>query len=305
MKNFLNVSCAAGVLLLGSLLPPAFAGDPAISEEPATAAAERRLIDLTLGNFLTAGWNESWAKRPHPDGAPDLTLLRAQSNLLLRSLRMDYFYERPLETSGVRDVQFLNELVEYGFNRRLMLAVFGNYQWVNSRAGEDLEGASYGALARVQLIDTPHASYALNLRVAAPNHDLHETLTTTSFSLAGWHDLTPLGLKRVGLYWHVQEETFTGRHARGARQNDLTYDISLAKTWTAPTAPIGNLSTFLETYARTDLDGPRRGKSVVTLTPGLRFTLARQHVFMAGVEIPVTEPRPYEQIVRLTYILSF
>lgn len=292
-------------MVLAMLSPRALAGDRDILAEPTSAASERRLIDLTLGNFFSAGWNESWQKRSHPDGAPDLTLLRVQSNLLLRSLRTDYFYEHPLESSGKDNIQFINQLAEFAINRRVMLAVFGNYEWVNSQGPDNLEGASYGGLLRLQLWDTPRASYALNLRVAAPNHDLGETLTTTSFSFAGWHDLTPLGLDRVGLYWHVQEQTFTGRHAPGSKQNELTYDVSLAKTWTSPKAALGNFSTFFETYARTDLDGPRAGRSVVTLTPGLRFTLAHHHVFMAGVDFPVSEPRPYEHLVRLTYILSF
>jgi hypothetical protein len=303
--KLLKVTSAAIALSAWMLMATMFAGDIGLLSDPKSAASERPLIDLTLTNFFSAGWNEAWQKMPHPDGAPDLTLLRVQSNLLLRSLRTDYFYERQLKSSGERDVQFVNQLVEYPFNRRLMLAVFGNYAWVDVLGDDDREGTSYGALARFQLIDTPRTSYALNLRVAAPNHALGETLTTSSVSLAGWHDLTPLGLDRVGLYWHVQGETFTGPHALVAKQNDLTYAVSLAKTWTSPSAPLGNLSTFFETFARTDLDGPRSGKTLVTLTPGLRFTVAHHHVFMAGLEIPVTEPRPYEQIVRVTYILSF
>lgn len=82
-------------------------------------------------------------------------------------------------------------------------------------------------------------------------------------------------------------------------------DLSLAKTWTSPDGRFGNFSTFLETYARTDLDGPEVGHKVVSLTPGLRFNVRHHHVFMLGIELPVTHSKPYEQIIRFTYIYAF
>jgi hypothetical protein len=270
-----------------------------------SATLQTRLSDLSLANFLSEGWSQPWEKRPHPDGAPDLTLLRVQTNQLVRSLRTDYFSERTLESSSERGVQFVNQLVEYPFNRRLMLAVFGSYQWIDLRDGEDECGGTWGGLARFQLVDTQRASYALNLRAVAPNDGLADRKTTLSFSLAGWHDLAPLGLDRMGLYWHVQEETFLGPRASGAKGNDLTYAVSLAKTWTSPDSALGNLTTFVEAYAKTDIDGRKAGHSVVTLTPGLRCNFAHHHIVMAGVDLPVSSPRPYEQLFRLTYIYSF
>jgi len=67
----------------------------------------------------------------------------------------------------------------------------------------------------------------------------------------------------------------------------------------------GNASTFVEAYGRTDLDGPDRGRTLVTLTPGVRVTFAHRHIVMAGVEFPLTERRPFDRIIRLTYIVSF
>ena len=269
------------------------------------AAEAPVLTDLSLANFFGAGWNEPWVKRPHPDGAPDLTLLRVQSNLLLRSSRTDYYFERTTSSNKDRSVQYANELIEYALNRRLMLAAFGNYQWIDGRSAADRQGGAYGALLRLQLVDTPHASYAINYRAMAPNFGLGETQTLNSLALAGWHDLTPLGLNRVGLYWHVQEETYFGPRASGGRQNDLTYDLSLAKTWTSPNAVLGNFSTFLETYSKTDLDGRLHGQSVVMLTPGLRFNVQHSHVFMFGVDVPLSDPRPYDDLFRFTYIYCF
>lgn len=301
------ISVAICSLLIAFLSTSARAGDimRASKRSSSSSTSEENLSDLTLSNFFSAGWGDPWKKRTHADGAPDMTLLRVQTNLLLRSLRTDYYYQRLTHKNSDRDIEYLSQLVEYAFNRRLMLAVFGSYEWVDSRIGEDVNGPAWGAFARFQLIDTAHASYAMNFKVTAPNGGLDEKQTTLSAALAGWHDLTPLGLDRVGLYWHVQEETLAGPHAAGVRQNDLTYDLSLAKTWTRSDAPLGNFSTFVEAYAKTDLDGPHPGKTSVTLTPGLRCTIARHHVVMVGVDLPLTHPRTFVETFRLTYIYSF
>ena len=303
--KYIRVQSALSALFVLLLSRSALAGDYWVTPDRPAAAAETKLTDLTLGNFFSDGWSDPWSKRAHADGAPDMTLLRVQTNLLLRSLRTDFYAERLTHGSSNRDIEYLSQLVEYAFNRRLMLAVFGNYQWVDARVGDDPNGPAWGALARIQLVDTEHASYALNLRVAAPNGGLYEKQTTLSAALAGWHDLTPLGLDRVGLYWHVQEETRAGPHPDGVEQNDLTYDVSLAKTWTSRDAPFGLFSTFVEAYARTALDGPAPGRTTVTLTPGLRCTFAKRHIFMVGVDIPVTHPRPFDEIFRVTYIYCF
>lgn len=262
------------------------------------------LPDVTLQDIFSDGWTDSWVKRFRPEGAPDLTLLRVQSNLLLRSLRTDGFIEQPA-SSGDSRVSSVTPLVEYAVNRRLMPGFFVNYQEIDHASGGGLEGWTYGGLVRLQLVDTANTSYAFNLKMTAPNSGLGDRQTLTSFALAGWHNLRPLGLGRMGLYWHLQEETLLGHRVPGTRQNDLTYDISLAQTWTGAGETFGLLTTFAETYAKTDLDGHHSGRTVVTLTPGVRTTLAHHHVVMFGVDFPLNDPKPYDQLYRLTYIYSF
>jgi hypothetical protein len=170
---------------------------------------------------------------------------------------------------------------------------------------DDSEGSAIGGFARLQLVDTASSSLATTFKAALPNHDIGEQDTTLSLAVAGWQDLAPFGLKRMGLYYHLQEETLAGPAKPGSPRNDLTYDVSLARTWSSPESYFGNATTFLEAYGRTDLDGIHNGRSTLTLTPGLRATIAHRHIVMAGVEFPVTDPRPYERIVRLTYIYNF
>jgi len=171
--------------------------------------------------------------------------------------------------------------------------------------GEDFDGGALAAFTRIQLVDKPKSSVAFTFRAGFPSRDLHQKLSTLSFAVEGWQDLASIGLKRTGLYWHVQEETYAGPAAAGVRRNDLTYDLSLAKTWTGPDAFLGNATTFLEAYGRTDLDGNTSGLTTVTLTPGVRVNIAHRHILMAGVDFPVTEPRPFDRTIRVTYIFNF
>ena len=263
------------------------------------------LADLTLENLFSAGWGDGWVKRPHPDGTPDLTLLRVQSNLLLQSVRTDTYLENPTAASGDKRVEYASSLLEYALNRRLMVGGFGTFQEVDRQSGGGRNGWTYGGLTRLQLIDREDASYAFNWKLTAPNRGLGDRQTLSGFALAGWHDLSPIGLSHVGVYWHLQEETLLGPRTPSARQNDLTYDLSLARTWTSPKQALGNLSTFVEAYSKTDLDGRHRGRTVVTVTPGIRGTLVGHHVLMFGVDIPVNSPRPYDVLYRVTYIFSF
>ena len=43
----------------------------------------------------------------------------------------------------------------------------------------------------------------------------------------------------------------------------------------------------------------------MTLTPGVRATIAHRHIVMAGVEFPRTADRPFDRILRFTYIFNF
>jgi hypothetical protein len=103
----------------------------------------------------------------------------------------------------------------------------------------------------------------------------------------------------------VQEETLAGPVKTGGRRNDFTCAVSLATTWSSPDSFFGNATTFIEAYGKTDLDGKDSGHTVVTLTPGIRATFAHRHIVMAGVEFPLTNPHPFDRVVRLTYICNF
>jgi hypothetical protein len=274
-------------------------------QEP--AAQEGQISDLTPLNLFSAGWGEPWFKRPRRGLAPDMALLRVQLNFMERTFRLDDAYQHHVQDGKNKSINFAQAFMPYAFDRRIAVEVSANYQWNERVAGPDLNGGGGAIGARLQLVDTEGSSLLFGVRAQAPNRGLNETRTTLGFSLAGFNDLTePLGLDRMGLYYHVQYDRFSGPTPSGTKTDDFTYALSIAKTWTDLDAcPFGNFTTFLEGYGFTNLDGTQHGKSVLSLTPGFRFCLGKGHNFMAGVDLPVSNPHPWSEVFRITYMINF
>jgi hypothetical protein len=266
----------------------------------------RHLSDLSVGNFFTEGWNQEWEKWRHY--TPDMALLRVTTNFLERELRADYAHTDVANSATTDSSDFANMLMAYALNRRLMLEVIGNYQWNDLKTGDTVSGASAAFLVRLQLVENATQSYSFQSRVSAPNKGIGQTQTPLTFGLAGWQDVHAWipALGRFGLYFSFQYEDLLGPHKAGATQNDVTYDVSIAETWTTPSTPVfGNLTTFLEAFGQTFLDGTNSGKTNVTLTPGVRFWFIPENSFTFGVDLPVSHAPAVHSVVRATYILNF
>lgn len=281
----------------------------------ASAAPPAPPSDLTLSNFFTAGWDEDFIKRRRLSGTPDFALLRVQTNFLEREFRANYFLQSNLRSPTRENLQDFDALIAWGFNRRLMLELTGACQWVDARKGADLNGSDPGLVGRLQLVDTERSSYSLNFRAAAPNRGLGEQQTAFSYGLAGFEDLAAwLELNRVGLYYSVQFDSLAGPGEEGAKRTDAAYDVTLAKTLTAPDTPLlGNFTVFVENFAQTDLDGAHAGRTLVTITPGVRFNLGKtervklgiDNWLLFGVDLPVSSFQPWEALYRFSYITNF
>ena len=150
-------------------------------------------------------------------------------------------------------------------------------------------------MGRIQLVDLPGTSYAVTLRATAPDTGIGQEDTTLSAALAGWQDLSGLGLGPRQRY------AFTSRrkpmsdqaHQEPSATTSLTPSRWLTKTWTRPDMPVlGNFSIFVEGYGTTILGGTEKecddhhGHARASGT-----TLWHSNVLMAGVDIP-TRPVP-------------
>jgi hypothetical protein len=277
------------------------AGTPELTPTAAPSAD-----DLTLSNFFSEGWNQPFTLRSSlPDGAPDLPLFHTATNFLVRVTRTDYSFQNDLDKSSVKNVNFLDQYIDYAFNERFMISLFGDYTWLNKKAGADLDGAGGGAAARFQLIDTPTSSDCLNLRVDVPEKDLGVHTTRLSPTFAGWQDLSQMGAKGVGFYYSAEDDIYAGEQTPGTMRNALGYDVALAKTWTKGTAPVADLTTFVEFAGGTNLDGNQRSYTDVSVTPAVQFIVGGHNLVMLGVDFPLTHPSAEVNVYRVTYIYLF
>jgi len=275
-------------------------------EKPAHAGTTQHLSDLSLGNLFTEGWNQEWEKWRRY--TPDMALLRVTTNFLERELRADYAKTEVANSATTDSTDFVNVLMAYAVNRRLMLEVIGNYQWNDRINGPLISGAGAAFLARLQLVENADQSYSFQARVSAPNKGIGATQTSLQFGLAGWQDVHSWvpALGKFGLYYSFQYESLVGNGAANILKNDIGYDVSFAETWTTPsTRFFGNLTTFLEFFGQTLLDGPSSGKTNVTVTPGFRFWSIPENSISFGVDLPITHLPAVHNVYRATYILNF
>ncbi len=262
--------------------------------------------DLGILDFFTEGWSQDWVHR-HRE-TRDMALLKVTTNFLERELRVDYAYTSLLGNARYTGTSFLNTLMAYAVNRRLMLEIIANYQWNVHPGTVPVNGGGGAALVRFQLVDTATASYSAQIRVSAPNKGIGQTQTTFGYSLAGWQDVRAWipAVGRMGLYYSFQYDNLQGPAPATATRNAISYVLSLAETWTHASTPVvGDLTTFLELYGTTPLDGASKGKNVLSLTPGVRFWFVPKSSFTFGAELPVSHAPPYSVNWRGTYILNF
>jgi hypothetical protein len=330
-----NIAMFSGLFVAGVMAATAWAGEPAsapvysvptdptmpiVANDAACASGDAQAKedtpqDLTLWNLFSAGWDEAFTRRSSEGRAPDMALLRVQTNFMEREVRVNYFHQHNINSARRENLDDFDVLIAYGLNRRFMIEIVGIEQWVDARDRiPDFDGATARLVGRLQLISTGDSSYSFNFQASAPNRGLGDKQTTLSYGLAGFEDLTRFGLYRVGLYGSVLFDSFAGPHPAGARLDDVQYDITLAKTLTDPkTKLIGNFTVFAELFAQTDLDGDHSGTTLVSITPGVRFNLGTlpgwglgiDNWIMMGVDIPLSGPRPWDATFRFTYIKNF
>jgi hypothetical protein len=324
-----NMGCVAAVLmLLASPHGRAFAQDAVVINDPyvvttqgqtmipASAGGGGSLSDLTLFNFFSAGWDEDSSRRVRETGTPDYALLKVQTNFMEREFRVNYFYEPAINSAKRDDLNNMDAIMAWAFNRRFMIEVKATDQWFDDRGKTaDQDGTIASLVGRLQLIDTESSSYSFNFQVNTPNRGTGQTQATYSYGLAGFEDLGYwLKLNKVGFYYSFLFDSLDGPNEVGATRNDVQYDIAIAKTLVAQDVPlIGGLTPFVEFFAQTNLDGATASQTVVTITPAVRFNLGKSdrvnfgkdNWILFGVDIPVSGPRPYDAVYRLTYIKNF
>ena len=270
------------------------------------SAGEDQPSDLHLSGFFIEGWDQPWSHRERE--TPDMALLKVTTNFLEREFRLDATRTDVRGNAAYDTTDFANGLIAYGVNRRFMIEVLTNVQWNRDGRGVVASGSGGGLLGRFQLVDTSSRSVSFQVKVGPPDKGVGQTQTSLAYGLAAWQDLGAAlpALGRTGLYESIQYEDLKGPAKPGARTRDGAATLSLAHTWTeASRRSFRNLTTFLEASAIRDLDGPASGRTVASLTPGVRSWFGRRHSITVGEDLPLGQRGGFYRVARLTYIYTF
>jgi hypothetical protein len=262
--------------------------------------------DLGILDFFSAGWDVPEA---HPSRTTrDMALLRVEAAYVEKEFRVDLVHTNYRGDTPYSGGYLTKASLAYAVNRRLQIEVSGLYAW-NVIPGEPpANGGGASASLRFQLVDTVPSSYAFQVEVESPVRGFGENRTAMAYSVAGFQDVSTWlpALGPVGLYYSLKWENLLGPADAGDERNALVWDVSVARTWTAPDTPIvGTFTTFLEAWMATALDGDAAGKLNFALTPGVRFWFLPENSLILGVDIPLNSGAPYSATWRATYFLGF
>jgi hypothetical protein len=258
-------------------------------------AEPARWRELSLRTFFTEGWDEAWVSPPAGNGgAPRQGWLNAFDGV---------FYRLGIGTFG-----FGNDFNENGdlytggltfytpFNRRFELRTDIPAVVSNRGRGDDYH-TSFGDLQitpRFLLSETENVTQSFNVTLRAPTGDVDNftgvaaVTPTYEFWANTWRGLVfrggvggfiPYGgqsLNEVGA-----RTTFLGNLAAGYyfTPHNLT--------------PFGDLVWYLSANLFHLTDGRGPNTTLLTLTPGFRTHLGLDWYLLYGVEVPVTNPEPF------------
>jgi hypothetical protein len=270
------------------------------------AAVQDRTIADELPTALSQAAPSASAAPDAPDGrTPDLVLLRVQAAFLEHDLRLNATYEDRIQGGTTHTATDLDVRVAIPIDTLWMVGVLANYRWLEEIDRPNENGAAISVFGRVQLIQEPEFSYAFNVQVSSPNKGVENDKTQIDVGVAGFEDLDALlGLDRVGLYGDLEFQHSTGR-GQVTGGNQLSYVVSLAKTWTQDLLGAGRFTLFAELGGTTQLDQGTKGHTTITGTPGLRLDPSPAHALIAGVDFPLTHPHGFGELFRISYVYSF
>lgn len=271
-----------------------------VHEQDAESGEE--LGDLTFRNLFSAGWDEKFEEREKTGRAVRIRYFRTRPAFLEREIRFNFSYEKNGDAATVDEYEAEAEF-EIALNRRFQVELEPEYTWLQPKAGNGTDWASWTARTCLQLVDT--ATTAMNVQFslgAPPQDDFGTHRTRFGIDLAYFRDLGG----RVSLQTHVGTDFFTGA-APGPDDptSQFHYAVALGKTLTEDLPLLENFTVFCEAYATTNVDGARSGESAVSLIPGVRWELGRDWWVAAGIEVPVSHPHPYDQTVHVALVKDF
>ena len=255
---------------------------------------------LSLWNF-GEGWFEPW--NPPPNGELHLQRggwVNTASGFFSREFDPAFTFRAG--TSGTRDEYQGAASLFVPLNRRLQIGLFVPFVDSLQSAGTKPSATSFGDVVitpQVMLEETETLSLSALFAIRTPTGETKtiNDKTILTPSLAVWQDLPAHWQWRGGLGMDFATHS-------GEGFNEI-FDLNLAAGNTLTrhdAAPFGDLTPYLSANLNQFLGGSGTNLTIFRLTPGVRFFLGYHTYFITGVDVPVTNPKPF--LPGLTAVLS-
>jgi len=251
-------------------------------------AEPSRWQPLEIGTFFTEGWDEPWASPPAGEGgAPRQGWLNTFDGVFYRLVIGTYGY-----THGDGGEQHSGTFTGYfPLNQRFELRT----DLVGISKGDSVGAGDHVFWTRFMLSETKAMSHSINVGFRTPTGDtdigngVAAVIPQYEFWTNYWRGLVVRG--GVGA-----QAPFGGQSLNevGARTLFLS-NLGLGYYFTPhDMTPIGDLVWHVTTNLNYAMDDSGPNTTTVTFTPGFRTHMGRDWYLLGGVEVPATDPEPFD-----------
>jgi hypothetical protein len=247
---------------------------------------------LTAGSFFSEGWDEPWASPvAGPGGAPRQGWINAADGV---------FYRLGIVTAGFADEvadadQYTSGLTLYTpFSRRFEIQTDVPFVISNEVSGD--RHTDFGDLQitpRFLISESEAFTQSFNLGIRTPTGDVDNGNDVSSVTPAynfwsnPWQGLVVRGGAGIAVPWDGFDA--------GARTT-VTGNLAVGYYLTPhDRVPFGDFVTYVAANVSRPIDDrDSADHTTLTLTPGFRTHLGANWYLLGGIEVPVTNPEPFD-----------
>jgi hypothetical protein len=260
-------------------------------------ATPTRWRELSLSTFFTEGWNEPWASPvPGGGGAPRQGWLNASDGVFYRLIIGTGGYAHDVNdngdgyTGGVTLYTALSRRLELRTDLPVIASNRGGIDGDRHTAAGDLQ-----LTPRVMLSETQDVSQSFNVTMRIPTGNTENgngvaaVVPSYEFWAHWWHGLVVRGGAAISVPYNHD-----GVRDAGARTTFLG-NLSAGYYFTPhDMTPVGDLVWYVATNLAQATDDRGPSTTTVTFTPGFRTHMGCDWYALGGVEIPATNPEPFD-----------
>jgi hypothetical protein len=261
--------------------------------------APGRWKPLPISTFFSEGWDEPWAGGPNGqggEGAPRQGWLNAQDGVFYRLAIATFGYAH---NNGNGDNWTSAMSVYTPFNRRFELR--WDIPFILSNRGSipgdtyHISSPDFQLVPRFALSETEDSAQSLDVTFRMPTSDTinnqGEAAVTPyyNFWVNPWQGLVARG--GVGFGIPFGNQSVNVLNARSTFLGNLAFGYYLTPH---EFGPIGDMVWYVSTNLTQAIDHRGPNTTTLTLTPGFRVHLGWNWYGLGGVEVPVTQPEPFD-----------